>query len=297
MLSAGLGVTFTLRADGHVALRGIADPEYTARKFGPDGARLETYVFLEGRYFPGITADRSISRMPFRRIAEMLARDLARENFLPAKDVKSAHLLIVVHWGTTVPNTSVGELTARTSTAYTPEQSSAIHERAMAEQFDLVAAPAEVDPATAGLDHFSQTDDLSGSMAFEALDQATAQMASDLNRTANADLLGYSSMLRRFDGTALPVELERTLRLDLATERYFIILKAFDLKAKTRKPVWSAYLNTRAPGINFRMAVDRLGHAGTSVFGRTTDGVTTVRVKEPQGTVTIEPPIVIEFED
>ena len=55
---------------------------------------------------------------------------------------------------------------------------------------------------------------------------------------------------------------ERTLRLDLSTERYFIIMKAFDLKTlgKNAKPVWIVYLNTRSPGINFTTAVGRLGH-------------------------------------
>ena len=47
--------------------------------------------------------DRSVARTPFRNIAEYLGVELSRQNYLPARTVKEAQLLIVVHWGTTIP--------------------------------------------------------------------------------------------------------------------------------------------------------------------------------------------------
>lgn len=289
----------TAMADSHVAVRAFADDEYSARKFGPDGPRLETYVFMEGRYHPGATVDRSLSRMSFRSIAEMLARDLVRQNYRPAKDLKSADLLILVHWGTTLPNTSINEMTARTHVGASSEQAAAAQERALNVQFNLSEGSSDVDQAASGVDDFTRTDDMWGDVHFDAMEGMTERIAADMYSKSNAELLGYSSDLRRYNTRAFTREEERTLRLDLSTERYFIIMKAFDLKnlGKTAKPVWTVYLNTRSPGINFTTAVGRLGHAGSRYFGLKNDRVTTVRAKDPTGTVTIEPAIILGVEE
>ncbi|MBE2212775.1 MAG: hypothetical protein IAE82_02815 [Opitutaceae bacterium] len=286
-------------ADSHVAVRAFADEAYIARKFGPDGPKLETYVFLEGRYYPGATVDRSLSRMPFRSIAEMLARDLARQNYRPAKELKSADLLILVHWGTTLPNTGINEMTARTYVGASPEQAAAAQERSLNAQFNVTTESPDADPATQGLDDFTSTDDMWGDVHFNAMENMNERIAADMNSKSNAELLGYRSDLSRYNSSAFTREEERTLRLDLSTERYFIIMKAFDLKTlgKDAKPVWTVYLNTRSPGINFATAVGRLGHAGSRYFGLQNDRVTSVRTKDPTGTVTIEPAIILGFEE
>jgi len=286
-------------ADSHVAVRAFADEAYTARKFGPDGPKLETYVFMEGRFHPGATVDRSLSRMPFRSIAGMLARDLVRQNYRPAKDLKSADLLILVHWGTTRPNTSINEMTARTSVGATQEQADAAQARTLDVQFDISQGASDADPTATQAEAFARTDDMWGDVQFEAMENMTERIAADMYSKSNAELLGYRSDLSRYNSSAFTREEERTLRLDLSTERYFIIMKAFDLKnlGKNAKPVWTVYINTRSPGINFTTAVGRLGHAGSHYFGRQNDRVTSVRTKDPKGTVTIEPAIILGFEE
>ena len=289
----------TATADSHGAVRAFADEANTARKFGPDGPKLETYVFMEGRHYPGATVDRSLSRMSFRSIAEMLARDLARQNYRPAKDIKSADLLILVHWGTTLPNTSINEMTARTYVGASPEQAAAAQERSLNVQFDLSAGSSPADAEATNTDDFARTDDMWGDVHFDAMQDMTERIAADMYSKSNAELLGYRSDLSRYNSSAFTREEERTLRLDLSTERYFIIMKAFDLKTlgKKAKPVWTVYLNTRSPGINFTTAVGRLGHAGSHYFGQQNDRVTSVRTKDPKGTVTIEPAIILGFEE
>jgi hypothetical protein len=84
-------------ADDHVAVISTASPEYTQRKFAGGEPRTETYVFLEGRFFEGATVDRSLEKMTFRRIAEYLAPELAKQNYLPARAIAQADLLLVVH--------------------------------------------------------------------------------------------------------------------------------------------------------------------------------------------------------
>ena len=80
-------------------------------------------------------------------------------------------------------------------------------------------------------------------------------------------------------------------------ERYFVIVKAYDLHTKpepgrARRAVWSLYVNIRSPGHNFPGALNLMGIAATNYFGRTTDGVQTLKTKIREGTVNI-PPFVI----
>jgi hypothetical protein len=292
-------------ADAHVVVRAVASEAYTAAKFGPAGPKLETYVFMEGRYFAGTTVDRSISRMPFRRIAEMLAPDLARQNFRPAKTIAEAELILVVHWGTTIGYISAAEMTARTTTVVDSGQTAAMAERALAADVAASGPPmagdseTNDDPALSGLGAFARDDDMAGQIGFQDLAHLTDQIGADMQSASNARLLGYTADLRSFEQSALPSEDERALRHDLSTERYFIIVRAYDLRDKSRhpKPVWTVFLNTRSPGINFATAVNRFGAAGADFFGRTSGRVATVRTKDPKGKVTIEPAIILGIED
>lgn len=83
-----------------VTVGATANPEYTQRKYGEGKTTSETYVVKPGQFAAGNIADDSLDHMPFRRVAEALAPELARQQFWPAKDAKDADLLIVVHWGT-----------------------------------------------------------------------------------------------------------------------------------------------------------------------------------------------------
>jgi hypothetical protein len=105
-----LALSLPLAADERVALTATASPDYTQRKFDGAKPRPETYVFLEGKRTEGITADRSIDGMPFRRIVEYLAPELAKQQYFPTTDIKNADLLLVVHWGTTIPRITDDQL-------------------------------------------------------------------------------------------------------------------------------------------------------------------------------------------
>jgi hypothetical protein len=73
-------------------------------------------------------------------------------------------------------------------------------------------------------------------------------LAAEFDNEDNVNLLGYGSSLRRLVGRPIESTTEATLRSDLLSERYFDILRAYDLNTlKNRKPrlVWMVHLNIR----------------------------------------------------
>ena len=87
----------------------------------------------------------------------------------------------------------------------------------------------------------------------------------------NSKLLGFYPYLRWEHFTGITPQDEYELRAALRTERYFIIVTAFDfqelLKNKTWKRVWSTRFNIRSPGTNFRKAHLALSKAAAPYFG------------------------------
>jgi hypothetical protein len=278
--------------DHGVAIASTAFPDYTRAKYGDKGPRLETYVVMQGSYHPGPVVDRSLERLEFRRLMEMVAPDLASQRFLPAQDVKSADLLLVVHWGVTAPTERLDKLFSRdppslanvsgkdanTGVDYHPHTVDTANEQssvsdAMVEDF-FSNIPGEDAMA----------------VAFQESELLTEEMGARYARGNAATLLGYGRFLRQTENNVhLSVE-EAVLRHDLDTPRYFVIIQAFALKElKDRKPrlVWTLHLNMASNGNNFREAVVFMGDAAINFFGRTTDRVDTVLPREREGTVTI----------
>jgi len=63
----------------------------------------QTYVVAKGGYAPGTEKDASIDDVKFAGIVRVLGKYLAKQGYYPAKDAKKADLMLVVHWGKTVP--------------------------------------------------------------------------------------------------------------------------------------------------------------------------------------------------
>jgi hypothetical protein len=294
-LFAGLAILSPLAAvccfaDPSVIVSATASPEYTQRKY--DGAKTtaESYVVMQGHYFEGGIVDRSIERMPFRRIAEIFAPELARRQYWPAKDAKDADLLIVVHWGTTVPQISTMEMMAHISPL--PDLSAIRAEK----QVRLETAYANPNDVVSGLlaEHMNEDARL---LQFENLEQLSDQIANDYSMASSAQLLGYTRTLRKYGARIVSSAEEYSLRLDLTQMRYFIILRAYDLHASTpatrNRAVWTLHLNVSSPGNNFNTAVDRMSVAAVSYVGRSTEEVETVRQPLREGKVEIGPLVIL----
>lgn len=270
----------------------FADADYTKRKFENGKPRVESYVVMQGRYFDGATRDPGIEKMPFRRIIEYLAPELARQQFLPAKSLGDADLLVIVHWGTTWAHVGDAQLTGRPSPVTDTSNSTLTMTRqAMLQNATGTGMQAFVE---AGNDQDRQ-------MRADRLEQLTEQMSGDLAQASNVALLGYGRDLSRLSKDIWGSEEEKMLRYDLATERYFIILKAYDLHAHAsagrRKPVWTLHLNISSPGNSFRSSVKLMGAAAVNFIGRSTESVTLVRPAPPrEGKVEIGEPMIIRDE-
>ena len=289
LIGSALTLSPSLVADEHVAVTASAATAYTQRKFDGAKIRTETYVFMEGSFIPGQTVDRSIERMPFRRIAEFLAPELARQQYLPAQEAKSADLLIVVHWGTTSPRTPAAEMQGTTTINLNHAQ-----ERALNNEINALAAGGS-DAMAAWLSTGSEIDRQAG---FEQTERYTDNLDSDYATANTAKLLGYSKSLQRLGKNIFGSTEETTLRSDLCTERYFIILKAYDLKepltaGQKRRAVWTAHLNMRSPGKNFPTALRQMGNVGAGYFGKSTDTVETRLPVVREGRVILGPLVII----
>jgi hypothetical protein len=274
-------------ADPRVIVSAIANPAYTAHKFGEGRTRPESYVVMQGHYFPGGIVDRSIERMPFRKLAEVFAPELAKRQYWPAKSAADADLLIVVHWGTTTPKISTMEMMARTNPL--PDVTGARDNRQM--RIDAAGGDA-AGAMAAGLNNedtrmFDMYD----------LERLGDQISNDLTSARGVQLLGYTQELRRYERQMVSPAEEYTLRLDLTQMRYFIILRAYDLHALTAadraRPVWTLHLNMSSPGNDFVTAVDRMSVAAVNFVGRSTENVATVLPTVPEGKVTIGPLVIL----
>ncbi|HEX2854475.1 MAG TPA: hypothetical protein VHO24_14690 [Opitutaceae bacterium] len=275
-------------ADSTVALTANANPEYTKRKYESGRTRTESYVLMEGKFEEGTTADRSIDKMSFRQIAEFLAPELAKQRYLPTPDVKNADLLLVVHWGTTIPHVSSEQMKAVVIIDLEPAGDKPNGTNGVAPQETSAGAAAYVEAGGKML----------SSAAFDqAMRQTDALDTTKLNE--NAQALGYTQELNRRKDRMFSSAQEVTMRSDLTTERYFIIIKAYDLKEKvaagqTRKVVWTLHLNMRSAGQNFPTALTRMADVAVNFVGRSTDGMQSDMPKFRHGQVTPGSPRVVE---
>lgn len=290
--------TGVLAADSGVAIVASANPEYTHRKFNGAALLPESYVVMQGKYFEGATVDKSIDRMPFKRVIDYFVPELARREYWPAKSAQAADLVIVVHWGTTVPRASTREMMARNSSATDTNVAQGAQEmRNLRTESTLSAGESGDILGTMVAEQMAQNDMMPAMDIHEVISEQFARESANANL---AQVLGYSNALRKFTGAVSTTEQERTLRHDLTQERYFIILKAYNLKklargggAAAKRPEWTLHINMQSPGINFGTALDRMSAAAVNFVGRTTDSVETVRPGERQAKVLVGEPIIV----
>lgn len=265
-----LGLTVILASllaarEAAVAASATAGSDYQRPKDKDGNPLPETYVFAQGHYFEGGTVDGSLSRASFTDITRTLAAGLAKQSYFPTADVKSAHLLIMVHWGTTL-----------------------IYEDPMKEinQQKLNEA---VSGYNAGVAESGTADPSALNMALG--DRQTAQDSAMGAVNRNAVLLGYARSLEKERKQFVPSTDEITMSNELNEERYFVILFAYDNQARLKdhqsKPLWITRLSVRAPGNNFTQALPDLVKVGSEVFGHQLDDLVRVKASMNPGKVTL----------
>lgn len=220
-----------------------------ARAKLPDGSfKRETYAISNGGYSPGLTHDESIDAVKFPTIAGVVAQHLARQNYFLAQDAKSADLLLVVSWGKTVP--------------FDDGQNRNIQDQALA-AMNLVRSTTPQGDQRRSADGIQSPAQASNDAARSALEDSLfeLQMFNSIRDQANeknARLLGYTKDINsrnnasRFAGAG---DYFNDLISDIETDRYYVIITAYDFRAATQekkqKVLWTTRVSIQAQGNQF----------------------------------------------
>jgi hypothetical protein len=267
LIAAATAVFTNVRADDFIAVSATTAPDYQ-RSLDAQGNPLpEAYVFGEGNFMQGATKDPYMEKYRLQNLLVNLAKNLAKQKYFPASDPNDSDLVIIVHWGATLIHDD-------------PSRELSI-ERMNSALRDFGDAAA----ATDGIADPGAVNELSESLA-------AGENWRNNAIARNAALLGYSRRLKdlRETNSMILTTTERTLREELAQERYFVVLMAYDFKAyKQKKSVlrWITRLSVRSPGNNFGDAVVMLSEAGGNVFGTKLDTLSHVKGKLRQGEVVL----------
>ena len=257
-----------LRADWgeYVTVSSTAAKDYVRPLAGKSGEpRPESYVVAQGTFFGGSTRDVGLEKTPFAEVVATVGRSLARQNYFPAKDPNLAELLIVVYWGSTTIEEDPNK-----------QQNVEALNAAVSSYNASVAAglPPNLGPLNQALaEHDNDMVSQNSVMAF------------------NARLLGYTAVLRkRQDDQSVSTE-ERTLREDLAEERYFVVLLAYDYPALTKEHIrrlrWTTRMSVSATGYNFQTSLPMMNRMAANYFGKQIDDLPRMQVIPREGKVEI----------
>ncbi len=261
LLPAGLNAA----PEASIAASATAGSDYVRALDEKGAPRPESYVFAEGRFLDGGTVDKGLQLTKFADITKALAGSLAKQNYFPAADMNSAQLLIMVHWGTTL-----------------------VYEDPM-KDINLQRAQEALSSFNAAQEANGMADPTALNSATSALNQGQQGQQDAINR--NAVLLGYARSLERERREMVTTNAEITLSNELAEERYFVILFAYDnqtrLKEKKSRVLWVTRLSVRSPGNNFIEAMPAMARVGADIFGKQVDDLVRVRTPMQRGSVKI----------
>jgi len=246
-----------------------------ARVKQADGTfKPESYILGQGRFLRGQTQDPSIEGVPFLKLVQTLAPYLARQNYLPARGPAQTDLIIVVHWGTTMPydDSTYGTAVDSLQRAQTSD------------------ATAEASPG-------QQSSDLTGALMEIQMENRQRSLAD----ARNAALLGYQRDMDRY-GDLARLSAFGSHYHDLVSEveedRYFVILAAYDYgaiaKEKKRKLLWITRVSINVRGNRFDEQMAGMFAIAAQYFGADTRGL--VRQPVPEGKVKVGEPKVIGIE-
>jgi hypothetical protein len=258
MLGAGLFVAFVsaspvfARSD-YVVVSATAQPTY--HRLLEDGSlRPQSYVFSRGKQF-GNVRNASLAPDEFDRVLHSLAPALAKREYWPVKDPSQADLLIVVHWGET-------------------------------EIYDDPLADFMADSLNTAMSEYMASADEAGNAdpgrlnELKRMQSMTAQDALNTSQV-NAEMLGFRTTLDKEGKRYIASETERTLKTELAENRYFLVLMAWDyaaLRAKQpSKLQWVTRMSVRAVGHKFSEATSAMIAQAAPHFGAQSEGLVRTR--------------------
>ena len=238
-----------------------ASVNYNESKESDSGAKYETYVFIQGKFYPGSFKDKSLTLPSFDEVAETLAENMKLRNYYPSATPEQGDLLVVVHYGVTSVQQDLGEL-------FMLDGSDPYADQADPEQFT------EVYDDT--FDDIQRVDDL-----------ARVNEAAHANSMNNSRL----GMGRALDKRHLTANEEFDIRVEMEDERYFIILMAYDYsklrQTREKELLWTTRFSLPATGTNFVDAYPALARAARNYYGTSLEEYAKSRTHFGTGSVDI----------
>jgi len=244
------------------------------RKKQPDGSPArEYYVMSNGGKLPGTLQDLPQRKLPFATLAGILAEHLARQNYYPAPKKEDAQLVLVVHWGATIPFNDVN---------YTTQVGAAGGSFARVQSVRRGS-----DGPVAGLNPANPLGGGEAGAADAPLHVLEEQFEQDMMmlmmenkdrdraNERNARLLGYLREINENNGIqrwAGGGDYFNDLRADIEEPRYYVVISAYDFRKtveqKEAKLLWVTRVSVRAPGNDFADSIDAMIRSASKQFGR-----------------------------
>jgi len=238
----------------------------------PDGSFKPEYFALgNGGMVDGTTRDKTVERVDYPTVVQLILPQLAKEGYHYAKDAKQASLLLVLHWGNTLVYNDAGYRQGMNDAS-----------RAMS--------------AMQQLKHSDSTGGTEGAAAAEELEKTLLllemeRLMKNMYVAPNARLLGYiedindSNDIRRLVGVG--ADRFNDFMADVEESRYYVIISAYDFREATehgrQKLLWVTRVSVRAPGNRFDESVGAMLKNASHYLGRESGRL--VRGEESKGTV------------
>ncbi len=273
------------------AVASVASDGYVRTKLADGSYQAETYAFGDGGHMNSPMRDSTIDSLKFMNVAQTVAVPLASENYVPAKEPKDAHLLIMLYWGTTA-----GTKNASSSAEYEALQANQVGSPAPPPP---PPSPAAAAASSSGAQAAATMAAIQRGAALQDFNSVLATVAMEDRQRSQADaqnamLLGYDGELasrQGEEGTALG-HAHDDLLAEVEDNRYFVVLMAYDFqtawKDKKHKLLWVTRMSIRQRGNDFKKALPAMARYASQYFGRNTNGL--IRKPLPEGRVEIGVP-------
>ncbi len=244
---------------GVIAVASKVSDDYVRAKLPNGHFPTEYYAFGEGGHWGGEIKDDSIDKLHFLDVAHVIAEPLAERDYLPARDPKTARLLIMVYWGTTaVPG---------------PSSDSVAYDELSAAQANKSGSDASMSELSSAMTMVDMENNMRDQLDF----QNAAMLGYDAAGTIGTD---YGSHIK-----GGPLDVERQELIDeIELNRYFVVLMAYDFpilwKQKKHKLLWEARFSVNERSNSFDKALPMMAEYASRYFGRPTNGLLRTDVQD-----------------
>ncbi|MCB1124276.1 MAG: hypothetical protein KJT03_22180, partial [Verrucomicrobiae bacterium] len=256
-----LSLSCALSGANRIVIKAVASEDYVKERALDKSKKIQTYQFMKGRYFAGLSKNPGMEKITFNDIVQDMAKSLVKQNYYPNPVLGEGDLLIVVHYGVTDFEESLEDLMGWTSL----------------EDMGYNDTIANAGGGGTALD--GATLDAINNFSFNLNSAGAVNSANDQSQYFKAQLLGMESAF----SDRLPIQEEYDLKHMLQEERYFVVLMAYDypsVKSGQPKLLWSTRYSIRAVGQSFADAIQDMNLVAGDYYGKNLKGLTKKRVTD-----------------